>query len=99
MALEILPQELSQKLEEQSITALDVREPWEYEEYNIDTQNMSLYDIPNNLDQLIKFKDIPIVVFCRTGARGVQAQKFLAKQGFTQVMNLKGGIEAYLQHN
>lgn len=96
MKLEILPEEFKEKLAHKSIAAIDIREAWEHDETNIGIDNISLYEIPHRLDELDQFKLEPLVVVCRTGARGVQAQKYLSKHGFSWVVNLKGGIEAYL---
>ena len=92
----ITANELKKQLAKNAITAIDIREKWEYEEQNIGTNNIPLYEIPKRLDELEKYKEKQLVVFCRTGKRGIQAQKFLAKQGFNNVLNLEGGIEAYL---
>lgn len=39
-------------------------------------------------------KDVPLVMICRVGGRSAQAASYLVKQGFTQVMNLTGGMIA-----
>jgi len=95
----ITPDELKRQLANNAITAIDIREKWEYDEQNIGTNNIPLYEIPKRLDELERYKEQQLVVFCRTGKRGIQAQKFLTKQGFSNVLNLEGGIEAYLNHD
>ena len=93
---EISAEELKQRLEAGSITALDVREAWEYEEQHINpSMHMSVYEIPERIGELEDYKEKPMVVFCKTGKRGGQAQKLLLQHGFTDVSNLTGGIEAY----
>lgn len=82
---------------EEDLVLVDVREDWEFEELSICSTNIPLYDIPHRVDQFKKWKDKNIVVFCKTGKRGHQAQKFLLKQGLTNVLNLSGGLEAYLK--
>ena len=90
--------ELKKKLDnKEPVIVIDVREPWEFEEQSICSQNIPLYSLPEKMDQLMDLKDKPFVVHCKTGSRGTQAQKFLQKNGFKEVINLQGGIEAYLK--
>lgn len=37
-------------------------------------------------------KDTPVVLYCRTGNRSEQAAAWLAQQGYTNILNLRGGI-------
>jgi rhodanese-related sulfurtransferase len=39
----------------------------------------------------------PIVVYCGKGSRGEEAANILVERGFTQVYNIIGGIEAWIQ--
>lgn len=71
---------------------IDVREPWEFEEYNIGAQLIPLGDLPGKLDDLEDLKDTEIIVHCRSGARSATAKAFLSSQGFTHVRNLLGGM-------
>ena len=73
---------------------VDVREPHEYEEYNIGAELIPLGEIPERLDDFGE-KDAPIVLHCRSGARSGNAQRYLAAQGFTDVTNVKGGVLAW----
>lgn len=83
----------------EEIIIVDVREEWEYEEVQLHptTQNYPLGNLPMLLNKMRELKDTPFVVHCRTGVRSNQAQKFLAKNGFTNVINLVGGLEEYLK--
>jgi rhodanese-related sulfurtransferase len=75
---------------------LDVREDWEFEEFSITKYNIPLYNIPEHISEFEKWKNDKIIVFCRSGKRGGQAQKFLNQNGYKNIYNLIGGIEAYL---
>lgn len=57
--------------------------------------------IRDNLEQLVKYKDKQIYVFCQLGHRGYIAQKILNANGFDQVYNLSGGLNTYktYKHN
>ena len=90
--------ELKQRLEKgEKLNLIDVREPWEYEEKNIGARNIPLNTLPNQVKDLEGLKSEEVILHCKSGRRSANAQKFLQQQGFTNVRNLEGGIEAYLQ--
>ena len=75
---------------------VDVRQPEEYEIGNINGALIPLGELPDRLDELESHRnDEQIVVHCRSGGRSGRAVEFLQSQGFTNVVNLKGGILAW----
>ena len=77
------------------ILLIDVREPFEFEEGNIETSiNIPLMQIPLYLDTADKSKKI--VFYCRTGNRSEQATEFAEKQGF-DATNYEGSYEDWSQ--
>ncbi|MGH8631275.1 MAG: rhodanese-like domain-containing protein [Burkholderiales bacterium] len=42
-------------------------------------------------------RDIPVVFYCQSGARSMQAGAFLAAKGWPRVYNLAGGLTAWLR--
>ena len=90
--------ELKQRLDAgEQLTLIDVREPYEYEEYNLGARLIPLGDIPVQAASLADKKDEEIIIHCRSGKRSAAAQNFLQQQGFTKVRNLIGGVLAYQQ--
>lgn len=78
---------------------LDVRELWEYEEYHLpEAKHTPLPDLLFRLDEIDTWRDKEIIVHCRSGMRGYQAQKLLLQCGFQKVLNLRGGIEAFIDY-
>jgi rhodanese-related sulfurtransferase len=75
---------------------IDVREPHEYEEANIEARLIPLATIPDHLDEL-QNTDKEIIIHCRSGARSGQAQAFLLNNGCKNVINVEGGILAWKQ--
>lgn len=93
---EITVKELKERqANHEALNIIDVREQWEYEEDNIGAQLIQLGDIPNKLSEIEDLKHKEVIVHCKTGGRSGRAQKYLIAQGFTNVINLVGGIEAY----
>lgn len=95
--MEITVQELRQKLESgEKFVFIDVREPWEYEEFNLGAQLIPVGEIMNRMWELEDHKAGEIVVHCRSGARSGMIQGLLMTNGFTNVRNLQGGLLAWM---
>ena len=96
----ITVEELAQRLssDKSSIQFLDVREPQEVRTANIEGfVNLPLSqfaqwenEIPNRLDPHAE-----TLVLCHHGVRSAQMCQWLISQGFTNVKNITGGIDAY----
>jgi len=79
---------------EGSYTLLDVRQAFEYQEAHLPGATLiSLPALPDLVGSLDPGK--PTIVYCRSGGRSRTAAQFLAHQGFRQVFNLTGGIQAW----
>jgi adenylyltransferase/sulfurtransferase len=91
-ATEITPTELKQKLDAgETPFILDVREPNEYQINKIPGSTLiPLGELPRRYQELPK--DRQIITQCKMGGRSAKAQDFLKTVGFTDVLNLKGGI-------
>ena len=75
------------------IFLLDVREPYEYQIAQIGGTLIPQNDVPNRLVEIPR--DREIVVQCRSGARSQRIAELLKQSGYTQVVNLAGGILAW----
>ena len=90
---DITCQELKERMDKgEKLTIIDVREPHEYEEFNIGAQLIPLGELPFRLEELEQFKNEEIIVHCRSGARSGNAKMFMIESGFTNVRNLTGGM-------
>jgi molybdopterin/thiamine biosynthesis adenylyltransferase/rhodanese-related sulfurtransferase len=75
---------------------LDCREPFELGICQIDGNvNIPLGQIAQRLDELAPWKGKLIVSQCKSGRRSMKALETLKKHGFTNVVNLEGGILAW----
>lgn len=71
---------------------IDVRSKKEYLEGHLNGAiNIPLFNIRKNIDKVNTNKKI--LVYCQTGSRSKRALKILEELGFSEVYNLKGGIE------
>ncbi len=94
MIKEITADELRAKLEAgEDVLVLDVRQPEEHAEEAIpNSMLIPLGELEDRIDELEAYKDRPIVVYCRSGARSANACMFLSMLGFTNAVNLSGGM-------
>jgi rhodanese-related sulfurtransferase len=83
---------------------LDVREPWELQTASVAPDGFTLLHVPMQSipGRLAELKssysaDQPIACLCHHGVRSQQVANYLASQGFTDVVNLQGGIAAWAQ--
>ncbi len=77
-----------------SIYLLDVREDFEHEYENIGGVLFPLGEVTNHAHEIPT--NAPVIVYCRKGVRSqIAIQKLEAKFGFTNLINLDGGIEAW----
>jgi rhodanese-related sulfurtransferase len=89
-------EELKIKLDQkEDILVIDVREPWEFEEFNIGAKLIPLGDLQSKVDDLDDYMDKEVIVHCKSGARSAAAKEFLIRRGFTNVRNLTGGMLAW----
>jgi rhodanese-related sulfurtransferase len=96
--MDITVTELKKRLDEgdKSFVFIDVREPHEYQAFNLGAELIPLGIIPVRLPDLEAHKNDEIVVHCRSGARSGQAKAFMMANGFTNVRNLEGGVLAWI---
>jgi rhodanese-related sulfurtransferase len=78
---------------------LDVREAWELQQASIKVPqgcgfaHISMGTVPVRLSELNKNQ--AIACLCHHGGRSMQVAMFLENQGFSQVVNIAGGIDAW----
>ena len=76
------------------VVLLDVREHDELAIAAVDgARHIPMREVPARLPDLDPAK--PLVVMCHSGGRSRRVAEFLQGNGFTNVFNLQGGIEAW----
>lgn len=94
--MDITVQELKQKLDSgEKFVFIDVREAYEYDEFNLGAKLIPVGQITEALADLESHKEEEIVVHCRSGARSGMAQQVMQQAGFKNVRNLTGGVLAW----
>ena len=90
----ITAEELKTRLDAgEKLNLLDVREPDERAAYNIGGQFLPLGNIQTmQTDEIEELKNEEVIIYCRSGNRSGQACLILETMGFTNVINLTGGM-------
>lgn len=90
-------QELKARLDAgEKLNIIDVREPYEYQEFNIGAQLIPLGKIQTmQVEELDDLRDQELIVHCRSGQRSMMACMILDSLGFKDTKNLAGGMLAW----
>ena len=78
---------------------IDVREEYEFEEFNMNGTLMPMSEIINRIDEIRR--DVKVIVHCRSGARSAAVVNALENstdfQPFNNLYNLEGGIMKWIE--
>jgi rhodanese-related sulfurtransferase len=79
-------------------TMIDVREERELVNGVLDDAiHMPMNEVPGRMTDLEAEKENMIVLICRTGNRSNQVGMFLEQNGFNDVVNMVGGMNAWAE--
>ena len=98
MVKTITPQELNEVCQLRSIELIDVRTPVEFQEvHSVHARNKPLgsFDPHAVMAERNGSADEPLYVICKSGARGMKACEAFVKAGYTDVVNVEGGTNAW----
>jgi rhodanese-related sulfurtransferase len=92
----VTPQQATELINRKDAVVVDVRPIGDFAKAHIiNAINIPMSSFKNQLNQLEKHKEHPVIISCRSGAQSAGACKILSAGGFEQVYNLKGGILAW----
>jgi len=103
MMPEISVEELGRKLKSRDpFILLDVREPNELDLAKITDERLELLPMSllahqgiKALPESVRGQEVHIYVMCHHGQRSAQVTRWLAAQGWSNIFNVAGGIDAY----
>jgi rhodanese-related sulfurtransferase len=88
------------RLMNQGALMLDVRTQAEFDSGHIrDARHLPQEQVAGSAETLKKYKEKVIVACCESGMRSGAAARVLRTQGFTKVVNLRGGLQAWRAEN
>lgn len=104
---ELLPWDLAERLQHETLLIVDVREPYEYDAMHIPgslnvprgvLESACEYDYEESVPQLVSARNKPVVVVCRSGYRSVFAADMMQQMGYQQVWSLKTGLRGWNEY-
>ncbi len=104
----VFPEDLCKSLKgEKDFLLLDVRSPGEFSDtssstsYNLGhlatAKNIPVNDLKDRWGEINSFKNKPVYVYCSHSQRSRRASSLLADSGFTNVININGGMTQLLK--
>jgi rhodanese-related sulfurtransferase len=88
--------EATRLMNQSNSLVLDVREAKEFAEGRLPrSRHIPLAELGGRIGEISKYKERPVLLTCRSGARSAGAARTLKKAGFAQIFQLKGGISAW----
>ncbi len=88
------------RLLNQGALLLDVRSKAEFDSgHVIDARHVPQEDLAASAENLKKYREKVVIACCESGMRSSAAARALKAQGFTKVVNLRGGLAAWRADN
>jgi rhodanese-related sulfurtransferase len=88
------------RLMNQGALLVDVRSKAEFDGgHIIDARHVAQDAMAESAETLKRFKDKVVITCCETGMRSGAAARALKAQGFSKVVNLRGGLQAWRAEN
>jgi rhodanese-related sulfurtransferase len=80
------------------LLVLDVRDAAEFASGHIQgAKHIPVSELAGRIKEIEKFKNKPVLVHCQKGLRAKTACNVLREQQFTQVHNLQGGLDSWIE--
>lgn len=92
---EVTARELKKMLDDnEDFVLIDVREPFEFDEANLNGKLIPMGEVMNRMDEIPK--DKKVVIHCKSGGRSGSVVHTLESKGYDNLYNLRGGIMAWM---
>jgi len=101
---EIMPWDLAEKINDENLLLIDIREPYEYQAMHIAgainvprgiLETACEYGYEETVPALVEARDKPVVLVCRSGNRSVFAAHVMQQMGYQQPLSLKTGLRGW----
>jgi rhodanese-related sulfurtransferase len=88
------------RLLNQGALVIDVRTKAEFDGgHIIDAKHVPQDEIAQSAEMLKRFREKVVIACCESGMRSGAAARVLRAQGFTKVVNLRGGLQSWRAEN
>ncbi len=94
---DVAPGEATRLLNHENAIMIDMRSDRDFRDGHIVNAVHAPAENSDMSARLEKYRDRPLIVYCRSGQRSMPVCSKLRKQGFEKVYNLKGGVLGWQQ--
>lgn len=92
----LTPADAVQRINREKAVVIDVREADEFAGGHItNAKNIPVAQLEERLPQVVKNKNVPVVLVCDKGARAVRAEAAAKKLGYEKAQALAGGMKGW----
>lgn len=89
----VTPAQATQLINKENAIVVDIRPKKEWSTGHItNAKHIPLSDLDRRMDELLKYKQRPIIVVCNLGQAASSATKKLKAEGFENALRLSGGM-------
>ena len=101
---ELFPWDLVDRIKEDKILIVDIREPYEYDAMHIqDSLNVPRgiletaceYDFEETVPELVEAREQEVILICRSGNRSIFAAEVMQQMGYRHVYSLKTDLRGW----
>ena len=94
------PMQATRFMNNENAVVIDVSDTTEFEKGHINNAiNIPMKELPDKLPDLQKYSDKAVLTYCKSGNQSTRACKILKRANFSNVHNLAGGINNWVESN
>ncbi len=101
---ELFPWDLEERIKNENILIIDVREPYEFDTMNIENsinvprgilETACEYDFEETIPELVEARAKTVIIVCRSGNRSLFAADVMQQLGYKDAISLKTGLRGW----
>ncbi len=101
---ELFPWDAEERLNDESLLIIDVREPYEFDAMCIKgsinvprgvLETACEYDFEETIPELVEARNKTVIVVCRSGNRSIFAAEVMRQMGYKDAVSLKTGLRGW----
>lgn len=98
-ARQLSPQQVTQLINHEDAVIIDIRLNERFKQGHIlSAINIPSAEVETQLEKLTAHRNKPVIVICDTGQTSATIAAFLKKHDFTRAVSMKGGLNAWKEH-
>ena len=97
---DVIPMEAIRLINHANAVMVDLRRENDFKDGHIlNAINIPVDELPERQNELQKYKERQVILYCNNGAESTRASRILRQNGFEKLHCLKGGVHAWRNAN